>query len=114
MESERTKKQVAEMTEAFAARRKLIMELLDDIPGLTYIRPYGAFYIMVDVSALGISSMDFSMKLLEEKYVATVPAVGLDDATGKYVRFSYATSEQNIREGLRRIREVVLDLQKGQ
>ncbi len=114
MESERTKKQVAEMTEAFAARRKLIMELLDDIPGLTYIRPYGAFYIMVDVSALGISSMDFSMKLLEEKYVATVPAVGLDDATGKYVRFSYATSEQNIREGLRRIKEVVLDLQKGE
>ena len=53
------------------------------------------------------------MKLLEERYVATVPAVGLDDATGKYVRFSYATSEANIREGLKRVKEVVADLQKA-
>ena len=98
------------MLDAFALRRKLIMELLDDIPGLSYIRPYGAFYIMVDVSALGLSSMDFSMKLLEEKYVATVPAVGLDDPTGKYVRFSYATSEQNILEGLKRVKEVVEEI----
>ena len=112
MESPRTRKDVEEMIAAFAARRKLIMELLDDIPGLSYIRPYGAFYIMVDVSGLGISSMDFSMKLLEEKYVATVPAVGLDDNTGKYVRFSYATSEENIREGLGRVKEVVSELQK--
>ena len=52
------------------------------------------------------------MKLLEEKYVATVPAVGLDDNTGKYVRFSYATSEENIREGLGRVKEVVSELQK--
>ena len=113
MNTPNTKKQVEEMLAAFANRRKLIMKLLDDIPGLTYVKPYGAFYIMVDVSALNISNMDFSMKLLEEKYVATVPAVGLDDHTGKYVRFSYATSEENIVEGFRRIKEMVEEMRKA-
>jgi len=113
MNTPNTKKQVEEMLAAFANRRKLIMKLLDEIPGLTYVKPYGAFYIMVDVSALNISNMDFSMKLLEEKYVATVPAVGLDDHTGKYVRFSYATSEENIVEGFRRIKEMVEEMRKA-
>ena len=112
METDNTKKQVEEMIAAFASRRKLIMQLLDEIPGLTYVKPYGAFYILVDVSALGMTSMEFSTKLLEEKYVATVPAVGLDDQTGKYVRISYATSEDNIKEGLKRMKEMVTDLQK--
>lgn len=113
MDTKNTRKQVEEMLAAFANRRKLIMSLLDDIPGLSYVKPYGAFYIMVDVSALGVSNMDFSMKLLEEKYVATVPAVGLDDHTGKYVRFSYATSEENIKEGLARIKKMVEEIQNA-
>lgn len=113
MDTKNTRKQVEEMLAAFANRRKLIMSLLDDIPGLSYVKPYGAFYIMVDVSALGVSNMDFSMKLLEEKYVATVPAVGLDDHTGKYVRFSYATSEENIIAGLARVKEMAAELQKN-
>lgn len=112
METPNTKKQVEEMLAAFAGRRKLIMSLLDDIPGLTYVKPYGAFYIMVDISSLGVSSMDFSMKLLEEKYVATVPAVGLDDHTGKYVRFSYANSEENIIAGMARVKEMVAEMSK--
>ena len=107
-----TRKQVEEMIQAFANRRELIMKLLDEVPGLSYVKPYGAFYIMVDVSGLGMTSTEFAQKLLEEKYVATVPAVGLDDKTGKYVRFSYATSEENIREGLRRVKELAEELQK--
>lgn len=110
MDTPRTRKQVEEMIQAFANRRKLIMKLLDEIPQLTYVKPYGAFYIMVDVSGLGMTSTEFAQKLLEEKYVATVPAVGLDDKTGKFVRFSYATSEENIQEGLRRIKEMVEEL----
>ena len=112
METDNTKKQVEEMIAAFAGRRKLIMQLLDEVPGVTYIKPYGAFYILVDVSALGMTSMEFSTKLLEEKFVATVPAVGLDDQTCKYVRFSYATSEDNIKEGLKRMKEMVEELKK--
>ena len=107
METDRTKQQVQEMIDAFARRRELVMSLLDEIDGLSYVKPYGAFYILVDISKLGMSSMDFSLRLLEEKFVATVPAVGLDDHTGKYVRISYATSESNIKEGLRLIAEFV-------
>ncbi|MEA4932024.1 MAG: pyridoxal phosphate-dependent aminotransferase [Lawsonibacter sp.] len=110
MESKNTKQQISEMIAAFANRRQLIMKRLDEIPALSYVKPYGAFYIMVDVSALGLTSMEFSTKLLEEKYVATVPAVGLGDKTGKYVRFSYATSEENIEEGLHRIKEMVEEI----
>lgn len=110
MDTPRTRKQVEEMIQAFANRRKLIMKLLDEIPQLSYVKPYGAFYIMVDVSGLGMTSTEFAQKLLEEKYVATVLAVGLDDKTGKFVRFSYATSEENIQEGLRRIKEMVEEL----
>lgn len=110
MDTPRTRKQVEEMIQAFTNRRKLIMKLLDEIPQLSYVKPYGAFYIMVDVSGLGMTSTEFAQKLLEEKYVATVPAVGLDDKTGKFVRFSYATSEENIQEGLRRIKEMVEEL----
>jgi len=112
MDTPTTRKQVEEMIAAFANRRTLIMKLLDEIPELSYVKPYGAFYIMVDVSWLGMTSTDFAQKLLEEKYVATVPAVGLDDKTGKFVRFSYATSEENIQEGLRRIKEMVQQLKK--
>lgn len=112
MDTPTTRKQVEEMIAAFANRRTLIMKLLDEIPELSYVKPYGAFYIMVDVSGLGMTSTDFAQKLLEEKYVATVPAVGLDDKTGKFVRFSYATSEENIQEGLRRIKEMVQQLKK--
>ena len=110
MDTPRTRKQVEEMIQAFANRRKLIMKLLDEIPQLSYVKPYGAFYIMVDVSGLGMTSTEFAQKLLEEKYVATVPAVGLDDKTGKFVRFSYATSDENNHEGLRRIKEMVEEL----
>ncbi len=113
METDRTKQQVQEMIDAFARRRKLVMQLLDEIDGLSYVKPYGAFYILVDVSAFGMSSMDFSMRLLEEKFVATVPAVGLDDHTGKYVRISYATNEANIKEGLRLIAEFVAENKKN-
>lgn len=103
MDTERTRRQVAEMIDAFARRRALVMERLDGIPKLSYCKPYGAFYIMVDVSGLGMSGMDFSRRLLEEQYVATVPAVGLGDPTGNYVRLSYAASEGDIEEGMRRI-----------
>ena len=48
------------MVRTFETRRNLIMQLLDDIPGLRYVRPGGAFYVMVDVSATGLSGEAFA------------------------------------------------------
>ena len=110
MDTPRTKKEVEEMIEAFARRRELIMKELDTVPGLSYVKPYGAFYIMVNVRGLGLSGSEFSKKLLEEKYVASVPAVGLGESTDSFVRFSYANSDENIINGIARVREMAKEI----
>ncbi len=112
MESPNTQKQVEEMIAAFAGRRQMMLDGLDAIDGLSYVKPYGAFYVMVDVSALGLSGAQFCERLLLEKYVATVPAAGMGSGCERFVRISYATSEENIKEGVRRIKELVENLKK--
>ena len=62
---------------------------------------------MVDVSKTGLTGQEFALRLLEEQFVATVPAIGLGDACGDFIRISYAASEEDIAEGLRRIRILV-------
>ena len=102
---------VHEMNKAFERRRNLVVELASQIPGLKVNRPTGAFYLFPEVSAyVGktapdgkkiASSSDLAMYLLEEGHVATVDggAFGMEG----YIRLSYATSDDNIREALRRI-----------
>lgn len=104
---------VAEMNKAFERRRNLVVELASQIPGLKVNRPTGAFYLFPEVSAyigkttpdgkkIG-SSADIAMYLLESGHVATVDggAFGMEG----YIRLSYATSDDNIREALRRMAE---------
>lgn len=110
MNSENTQREVEEMLNSFARRRELIIKGLSEIPGLSYAIPYGAFYILVDVSALGMTGTDFAEQLLSKKYVATVPGIGFSPACGAYIRISYATSESDIKEGLRRIAEFVNEI----
>lgn len=110
---------VAEMREAFRRRRGLIMELAVDVPGWKFTEPEGAFYFFPDVTQLlgtktpaGKSietSGDYCMYLLEEAQVATVDGAAFG-APG-YIRLSYATSDENIREAMRRIREATSRLQ---
>ena len=102
-----TQAEVSAMVGAFARRRQLILSGLDAIPQLSYVKPYGAFYVMVDVSKTGLTGQEFALRLLEEQFVATVPAIGLGDACGDFIRISYAASEEDIVEGLRRIRILV-------
>ena len=108
---------VAEFREAFRRRRDLIVSLAKDIPGLEVNVPQGAFYLFPKCSSFfGKSdgkhvinnSSDFAMCLLEEGRVATVggDAFGSPDC----FRMSYATSDDNIKEALRRIKEVLSKL----
>ncbi|MFA4053792.1 MULTISPECIES: pyridoxal phosphate-dependent aminotransferase [Duncaniella] len=102
---------VAEMNKAFERRRNLVVELASQIPGLKVNCPHGAFYLFPEVSAyigkttpegntIG-SSADLAMYLLEKGHVATVDggAFGMEG----YIRLSYATSDDNLREAMRRI-----------
>ena len=109
---------VKEMNKAFERRRDLVVDLASQIPGLKVNRPQGAFYLFPEVSAyVGKTtpdgkkietSADLAMYLLETGHVATVDggAFGMEG----YIRLSYATSDDNIREALRRMKEALLAL----
>jgi len=96
---------VETMKEAFLKRRDLMMSIIDGIESLSYVKPEGAFYLFCDISKTGMGSMDFAEKLLDSKNVAVIPGIGF--GWDNYVRLSFATSEENIKKGLERIKEFV-------
>ncbi len=114
---------VADMREAFRRRRELVVELARRIPGLKVNEPQGAFYLFPEVSSyLGTrtpdgraidTDTDLAMYLLDDAHVATV--AGSAFGTPGYIRFSYATSDDNLREAMRRIAEALgrLEGRKG-
>ncbi len=102
-----TMEEADRMHTEFTKRRALMMEGLSRIHRLSYVAPRGAFYIMVDVSATGMTGEEFAQKLLYEKYVAVVPAICLGSHCGDFVRLSFATDEERIREGVKRIEDFI-------
>ncbi|MFO7032909.1 aspartate aminotransferase [Limnospira fusiformis CCALA 023] len=96
---------VETMRQAFAERRKVMYELLNAIPGISCVKPYGAFYMYVNIGKIGLGSVGFCNALLEEKQMAAVP--GLAFGTDDHIRLSYATSLKNIETGLKRLEEFV-------
>lgn len=102
----------------FDARRRLMHQLISEIPGLSAALPKGAFYMMLNISVLIGKSLngrairgsdDFAEMLLESQKVAVVPARAFGD--DRYVRLSYATSRDKITLGLARIAEFVKELE---
>ncbi len=89
---------------AFDRRRRLMVEGLKAL-GLPTPEPKGAFYVMPDVRAIDEDELKAAERLLEEARVAVVP--GTDFKAPGHVRMSYATSEENLREALRRIGELL-------
>jgi len=95
---------VEKMREAFEERRKVILELVRNMPYVKVRDPEGAFYIFIDVRESPIpDDIKFCEKLLEEKFIAAVPGAAFF-APG-FIRFSYACSMENIREGMQRLKE---------
>lgn len=114
MNSSRTVQEKKEMLQAFTRRRTLLLEGLDEIGSLSYIKPMGAFYVFVDVSKTGMTGEEYASRLLEEKYVATVPGIKLGKECGDFIRISFATSDENIKEGLKRMKEFEAEYMKNQ
>lgn len=101
---------VGVMREAFEKRRDHFVSRLNGIPGVSCLKPEGAFYIMMNISELigktlhGVEihdADDFASVFLKEGLVATVPCTGF--GAPEFVRWSYATSMENIDEGLNRL-----------
>ncbi|MGD1019381.1 MAG: pyridoxal phosphate-dependent aminotransferase [Verrucomicrobiia bacterium] len=92
---------IGEMVKAFAERRAYIYDRLTKIPGVTCVKPMGAFYVLPNISSFGLSSTDFASKLLDDQKVAVVPGIAF--GSDAHVRLSYACSMENIQKGLDRI-----------
>ncbi|NIM45638.1 MAG: aminotransferase class I/II-fold pyridoxal phosphate-dependent enzyme [Nitrososphaeria archaeon] len=98
---------VREMVKEYEKRREVFIDGLNLIPGISCIKPDGAFYSFANVSSFGMSSFDFSMKLLEEARVSTTPGSSFGRCGEGYIRLSYARSIEELEEALRRIEEAL-------
>ncbi|MEG3848217.1 pyridoxal phosphate-dependent aminotransferase [Microcoleus sp. herbarium19] len=102
---ESSQESVEKMRLAFADRREVIFELLDAIPGISCIKPDGAFYMFVNISKTGMTSLQFCDAFLEQQQVAVIPGIafGADD----HIRLSYATDLGTIKKALERLDKFV-------
>ena len=101
---------VDELKKQYRRRREIIVEGLNSIKNVSCMSPKGAFYAFANISRTGLKSRDFAIRLLQEKHVVVVPGSGFGEGGEGFVRLSYATSEENIVEGLKRIKEFVESL----
>jgi aspartate/methionine/tyrosine aminotransferase len=96
---------VATMGREFDARRKLVVDLLNDIPGVSCITPKGAFYAFPNISQTGLGAKALASDLLEGPGIATIGGPDFGTLGEGYIRLSYANSQDNIQEALRRMKD---------
>jgi aspartate aminotransferase len=105
------------MREAFEKRRDLVLKLMKEIPGLRVNHPQGAFYVYPDISSyIGKrfenyvieNGTDLTMFLLAEGHLAVVPGAAFGE--DKYIRLSYATSEDKLTEAMKRLKDALAKL----
>ena len=101
--------QVASMVAAFDERRRTIVPLLNQLPGVRCLDPGGAFYVFPNITGTGMSAKDMQNKMLEEAGVATVAGTSFVIHGEGYIRFSYANSVENIREAIARLAALLRD-----
>lgn len=101
-----------DMVDIFTSRRNILYSGLSKISGLRCNKPEATFYMMVDVSATGLSSYDFCCKLLETVHVACVPGIAYGNSCDRYIRIAFTLDEKKIKEGVARIAKFMEGLQK--
>ena len=94
---------VAKMIDAFAKRRQLICDLLSEVSQIKFYAPQGAFYVLCDISQTGLSADEFAKQILEQKNLAVIPCTAF--GAPQAIRLSYACSEDNIREAVKRLKD---------
>jgi aspartate aminotransferase/aminotransferase len=97
---------VVEMVEEYRRHRDQAARLLSEV-GISFFRPQGAFYTLVDISACGLDSYTFAKRLLQESRVAVPPGDTFGPGAGRYVRISLASPASAIEEGVNRLGEFV-------
>jgi len=100
------------MVREYAERRKLITNELNTMPGITCLKPEGAFYVFPNIKELGISSTDMAINLLEKARIITVPGTAFGEYGEGYIRISYSTSKEKITEAMSKMRRTLQELIK--
>lgn len=93
----------AHMMTAFDERRRIIVPLLNELPGFNCLEPAGAFYAFPNIEGTGRSGKELQSEMLEKVGVATVPGISFGIHADGFVRFSYASSVENINSAVQRI-----------
>jgi len=99
--------EVEKMVQEYQERRDLIYEGLNSIPGFSMIKPAATFYAFPNTKKLGVKSSELADMILEEAGVALLPGTAFGPEGEGYLRLSFATSKDKIKEGLRKIKEFV-------
>ncbi len=94
---------VAEMLAAFTRRRQLVMDLLNDMPGVECPEPAGAFYVFPKVDCGDLDSLTIAERLIQEADIGVTPGSAFGPCGEGHLRISYATSEDRIEEGMGRL-----------
>ena len=109
----RPESDIAEMVGEYRRRRNYIAAAFADL-GLDCHRPLGAFYVFPSIAKFGLSSRDFALNLLHQERVAVVPGSAFGDCGEGFVRCAYATSMENIKEAVVRLKRFISKLPSKQ
>ena len=96
---------VQEMVKEYDRRRRLVLNELEKIEGLSYVKPKGAFYVFPNFSSFEESDEAMALYLLKNARVVTVPGSGFGEAGKGHLRISYSVSYKQVEEGMKRIKE---------
>jgi len=103
---------VQTMIETYKRRRDILVHGLNDIENIQCLKPEGAFYVFPNIKETGLTSNEFASQLLENAGVGVCSGTDFGESGEGFIRLCYATSEDDIHEGLRRIRKFVESLKE--
>ena len=95
------------MLRIYKERRDYIFNRLNKIKGIKCLKPQGAFYVFANIKQLEVSSMKFSLNLLDKAFVATCPGISFGPNGEGYVRLSYPSEIENIKTGMDRLERFI-------
>jgi aspartate aminotransferase len=98
---------VRRMVKVFEHRRDLVVDGLNEIPGVRCHRPQGSFYVFPNIQGTGFDEHDLASRLLNEAGVAVLPGTAFGPAGKGFIRLAYTQSEDELKLGLRRIKEFI-------
>jgi aspartate/methionine/tyrosine aminotransferase len=108
-----TEKEVQEMVDTYDRRRRFLLEGLREIGLPVPVDPQGSFYVLVDASQLDTDSYRLAFDILERAGVAVTPGIDFGPSAEGHLRFSYANSTENLKEGIQRLSQYIREVTHG-